>query len=85
MAKQTAAKGEAKAAFSKWYKPAKMTNILNASGQPRLDQFFILKTEYLNEYGEITCPKKVRIEGSDREFIDVITKVPKSTANGHSP
>lgn len=62
-----------------------MTNIINAPGQPPLDQFFILKTDYINEYGEISCPKKVRIEGSDREFIDVITKVPKSTVHGHSP
>lgn len=85
LAKQTLAKNEAKTAFCKWYNPAKISAILNAPGQPPLDQFFILKTEYLNGYGELSCPKKVKIEGSDREFIDVVTKVPKSTVDGHSP
>lgn len=32
LAKQTAAKNEAKTAFSKWYNPAKMSAILNAPG-----------------------------------------------------
>ena len=62
-----------------------MSAILNASGQPPIDDFFILKTEYLVEYGELSCPKKVKIQGSDREFIDVVTIIPKSTVDGHSP